>query len=241
MRALKPTDILINTQIIKRFISTLTRNRVPIICTSQGNIHRCQSTENSSKPTIPRQDPKSTQQHISEIIIEPPKPRQKRAPVKDWNTPDYFKRERCEDGEYPHDTHGNLIRGLDTLEVKELLSDPENLKEFFRAVPGEFKKWKDNIREFIKEPPLIKDHEKHIEMLFTFDSEEKIDLFNVTTDASHDVGYSTASFTMTNSGSGLFSGYLCNKLRPDGQTPYAGYVNINSKRAVVSILELFQT
>lgn len=242
MGSLHPTKILIKSKMIKRFISTLSRNRVPAVSSIlQGNICRCKSSEPTVlKPKVqtpedlkPKDGEPSILRHDDKPSEVSSKPKIKLP--KDWNTPEFFKKERYKDGEYPTDTLGNMKRGLDTEELKEILSEPENVKAYFQALPGEFTKLKEHIRERIRNPPVIKDFEKHIEMLFTFDTQEKIDNFNVTTDADHDVGHSTASLKMTKSGSALFSGYLCNRLKPDGQTMFAGYVNTTCKRPTVSI------
>ena len=121
-------------------------------------------------------------------------------------------------------------RGPTTEDVKEYLRTTDNLFGDMRdTLKEELTMYKEELKEKFREQPLPPANGT-IEIVHSFENEDKLDNFVVTTDTDHGIGHSVASLTTTSRETAIFSGFLCNKLKPDGITKYAGYVNFNSKR-----------
>lgn len=124
-------------------------------------------------------------------------------------------------------TIGSGRRGPTLEEVKEYLRTEDKILQ--KLVVNFWEECKQLKEELTTEEPVEPPHGV-IDMVYTFENEAKLNNFVVTTDTDHDIGHSTASLSSTSRETAIFSGFLSNKLKPDGITKYAGYVNFNSIR-----------
>lgn len=110
----------------------------------------------------------------------------------------------------------------------------EQLKEGFREVGPELRKFKDEINDAaaadkLNWGPCVEDHGSY-EILWKFDHSSATDDWVVTADSDFDEGKSSAKFEMTEGKKALFHGNICHEVPKDGIIKNAGYVNIRSPR-----------
>lgn len=66
-----------------------------------------------------------------------------------------------------------------------------------------------------------------------FNDMSTVERWNVTSDMDNQGGKSTANFTYSKNGTGIFHGYLSKEVPQDGKTKYAGYANISAPKPFV--------
>ncbi|KAL0269882.1 UNVERIFIED_CONTAM: hypothetical protein PYX00_007468 [Menopon gallinae] len=110
----------------------------------------------------------------------------------------------------------------------EMIKDPTIILKGAKLLGKEFKLLAEESKSMLR-TKVMKLSKGDIVMLFTFEEDDSINKFVVTTDKDNNIGYSTASFVKTQYETGMFSGYISTELPKDGITKYAGFASLSSK------------
>ncbi|OUC47396.1 Complex I intermediate-associated protein 30 [Trichinella nativa] len=110
--------------------------------------------------------------------------------------------------------------------LKELIKQvPHELARQAKLISKEIKDWAWPEKTIIESTPLH--NELYIQ--WKFDSQEVLDSFIVTSDSAQNVGFSQATWTMSDQGTAIFQGSLDTRVPKDGEIHRAGFTAIISK------------
>ncbi|KRZ25017.1 putative complex I intermediate-associated protein 30, mitochondrial [Trichinella pseudospiralis] len=121
-------------------------------------------------------------------------------------------------------------RGYDFQEpdipLKELFKQiPQELARQAKLISKEIKDWAWPEKTIIESTPL----HNQLYIQWKFDSQEVLDSFTVTSDRAQNVGFSQATWTMSDQGTAVFQGSLDTRVPKDGEIHRAGFTAIISK------------
>lgn len=128
---------------------------------------------------------------------------------------------------------GGYDKNLTKTSQKKLILD--GLKE----LKQEIGLWKDEVKEKIESDPILVFRPGETDVVWNFKTENDVDQWVITADSDHNEGQSTANLEVSSSGNGLFHGYVDTVVPKDGKIKRAGYCNIKSLRARVSLYFFF--
>lgn len=126
--------------------------------------------------------------------------------------------------------YGKIKQDQIMLPNKKLILD--GLKE----LKNEIALWKEEVKEKFEGDPLLVFRPGEIDVAWKFSEQKDLDKWIVTADSDHNEGYSKANFEVSSSGHALFYGQLQSSVPKDGRIKKAGYCNIRSMRARVSLV-----
>ena len=117
---------------------------------------------------------------------------------------------------------------------KEILSRKKLILDGLKELRTEMAMWQLEIKEKLETDPILVFRPGEVDTAFKFSDQKDMEKWVVTADSDHNEGYSKASFELSPSGHGLFSGNLQSHLPKGGRIKKAGYCNIRSQRARVN-------
>ena len=109
------------------------------------------------------------------------------------------------------------------------------VKDGVKMIGSEMALWREEMKEKLMADINVFDikHEDY-EYVWKFHDQKSIEDWKVTTDKDNNEGFSQASFTFSKNKTGLFHGYLSQKVPKDGIVKRTGYCNIRSPTKFVS-------
>lgn len=131
---------------------------------------------------------------------------------------------------WERDRKGGYDKNITRVSQKKLILD--GLKE----LKQEIGLWKEEVKEKMESDPILVFRPGETDVVWNFKTEADVDQWVITADSDHNEGQSTANLEISSSGNGLFHGYVDTILPIDGKIKRAGYCNIKSLRARVSVL-----
>lgn len=116
--------------------------------------------------------------------------------------------------------------------------EPSNIKKIrdgLKELKSEIKLWSEEVKEHFESDPVMIFRPGETDVAWKFDSENSLNQWIVTSDKDNNEGYSSCSLKLNKYGKGVFSGELNTRVPQDGRTKRAGYCNIKTLRARVTL------
>lgn len=120
--------------------------------------------------------------------------------------------------------------------TKKVLTEMEHVRQGFWQLKDEFKLLYAECREGLHFDPIQTNRAGETDVLWRFDRPEALEKWVVTSDSDYNEGFSKCSLTINKLGKGLFAGVLDKRPPKDGKTKRAGYCNMATLPARVSLL-----
>lgn len=98
----------------------------------------------------------------------------------------------------------------------------------------EGKIWWEESKEVLRNDPILMRRKGEIDMLFTFENQDKVNAFSTVADSDHHEGFSHCKFEGTDRETAVFSGDLSTRVPATGTVKFSGYCAVTSKRVFVS-------
>ena len=117
---------------------------------------------------------------------------------------------------------------------KEIFSRKKLILDGLKELRTDMEMLQQEIKEKLETDPILVFRPGEVDTAFKFSDQKDMENWVVTADSDHNEGYSKASFELSQSGHGLFSGNLQSHLPKGGRIKKAGYCNIRSQRARVN-------
>lgn len=114
------------------------------------------------------------------------------------------------------------------------------IRDGMKELKHEIALWRQEMKEALETDPVYIYRPGETDIIWKFGNSEALNKWKVTSDSDHNEGFSKCSLELNKQGKGLFSGYLSTRLPKDGRVQRAGYCNIQTLRARVSIILHFQ-
>ncbi|KAL8601549.1 hypothetical protein ACOMHN_003815 [Nucella lapillus] len=109
------------------------------------------------------------------------------------------------------------------------------VKDGAKMIRSEMALWCEETKEkFIADQNVCDIEHGDYEYMWKFHDQESVEAWKVTTDHDNNEGFSKAHFTFTKNETGLFHGYLSQKIPKDGIVKRTGYCNIRSPTKFLS-------
>lgn len=113
------------------------------------------------------------------------------------------------------------------------------IRDGMKEMKHEIALWRQEMKELFETDPILLYRPGETDIVWRFGDTESLDKWKTTCDSDHNEGFSTCSLALNKQGKGLFSGYLCTKVPKDGRIKKAGYCNMQTLRARVTILKIY--
>lgn len=122
------------------------------------------------------------------------------------------------------------------VDTREKPSKTQIVREGLKELKTEIALWSQEVKEHFEFDPNMIFRPGETDIMWQFGTQESLGEWVVTSDKDHNEGYSSCSLTLNKHGKGLFAGDLSTQVPKDGRIKRAGYCNIKTVRARVSIL-----
>jgi len=113
----------------------------------------------------------------------------------------------------------------------------KRLVDGYKTTFEESKKFINECKEYLivdKEKEFCGVDDNELKQEYLFSTKEIVEEWSLQSDSSHNIGFSTGTFSLTPNKTALFRGVIDNRLPKDGRTARAGWVGLMSPRSLKS-------
>ncbi|KAI4468434.1 complex i intermediate-associated protein 30 [Holotrichia oblita] len=104
------------------------------------------------------------------------------------------------------------------------------IREGLKELKTEIALWSQEVKERFEDDPVLIYRPGETDVQWTFNTEDSLKSWKVTSDKDNNEGYSTCSLTLNKYGNAVFSGELDTRVPKDGRTKRAGYCNMQTQQ-----------
>lgn len=118
------------------------------------------------------------------------------------------------------------------------VSRKQLILEGLRDLKQEISIWRDEVQEKLESDPVLVFRPGETDVIWDFNEPAVLEKWVASSDSDHNEGQSTCTLVPSEAGRALFSGNVQSTVPKDGKIKRAGYCNIKSMRARVSVMHM---